>query len=100
MIIFHLIAIACLFIPALASAESLNRPNQAVEGKATFQDKTGHIAKPTEHTIPLRSAATSGQNSCEATNDNGGRCSISCPVGQEASCQDTPGGKTPICECR
>jgi hypothetical protein len=37
--------------------------------------------------------------SCEAKNETGGKCSISCPLGEKAYCQDAAGAGTPTCEC-
>ena len=37
--------------------------------------------------------------SCEAKNEVGGKCTINCPDGEKAHCQDVSGGGTPICEC-
>jgi hypothetical protein len=37
--------------------------------------------------------------SCEAKNEVGGKCSIICPEGEKAHCQNVAGGGTPICEC-
>ena len=39
-------------------------------------------------------------SSCTATNDNGDQtCSISCPTGQSASCQNGTGSTAPVCSC-
>lgn len=40
-----------------------------------------------------------GANSCSATNEVGDSCSISCPVGQSASCMNGVGVNPPRCEC-
>lgn len=40
------------------------------------------------------------QSSCSATNTNGDQnCSINCPVGQAAICQNATGSSTPTCSC-
>ena len=49
-------------------------------------------------TAPLAGAAHA--SSCSATNEVGDRCSITCPPGEAASCANTSGASTPICECR
>ncbi|MBV1799816.1 hypothetical protein [Siccirubricoccus sp. G192] len=38
-------------------------------------------------------------SSCSATNENGGVCSVDCPEGQVASCQNASGGGNPECAC-
>ena len=41
-------------------------------------------------------------SSCKATNQGNppARCSIDCPVGERAFCEDGPQDQTPLCECR
>ncbi|EPI2801924.1 TPA: hypothetical protein KE234_000492 [Citrobacter koseri] len=40
------------------------------------------------------------ESSCTATNTNGDQtCSINCPTGQAATCQNATGGSTPSCFC-
>ena len=46
--------------------------------------------------IPTTSFA---QSSCSASNEEGDECSISCPVGQAAQCDNTTAGNKPICKC-
>lgn len=39
-------------------------------------------------------------SSCSAHNDAGDTCSVTCPVGQSASCSNGTGASPPTCECR
>ena len=36
---------------------------------------------------------------CEASNENGDTCQITCPPGQRASCINNSGVNLPTCEC-
>lgn len=38
-------------------------------------------------------------STCTATNQTGGICSVDCPEGQSASCQNVSGNQPPICRC-
>jgi hypothetical protein len=48
----------------------------------------------------LSAPAAIADSSCTATNDNGDQtCSVSCPTGQTAACQNATGSAAPSCSC-
>ncbi len=50
-------------------------------------------------TRQINTAEASG-GTCSASNEVGDVCSVSCPVGKAAQCQNAPGAGAPVCVCQ
>lgn len=72
------------------------------EGEIASQSKSSMVWTMSDGRIETKSLGTAAQvgSSCSARNGRGDSCSITCPIGQSAQCQNASDAASPRCECK